>query len=89
MATSVPHVHPVEDFKWRIATLIEQALEMYRRTGDITTFEQSVKLARELYESHLKLAGNKGTMDWSYINKYAPALEKVENIVQRIKAKGV
>lgn len=86
MATSVPQVNPVEDLKWRIGGLMERALEIYKDTGDIDALDQSVKFARELYEEHLKAAGNKGTMNWNYINKFAPALEKVEAIVQRRRA---
>ncbi len=81
--TSVPQVHPIEDLKWRIASLLERGLEIYRATGDILVVDQATKLARELYESELKLAGNKRTMDWPYINRCGAAIEKVEEIVRK------
>lgn len=89
MTTSVPQVYPIQNLKWRIGRLMERSVRVYRETGDIDPLEQATKLARELYETGLKDAGHKGTMDWDYINQFAPALERVEEIVRKRKALAV
>lgn len=85
MTTSVPTVIPLEHVKWRIAALMERASEVYQATGDINALDKITQLARELYESELKPAAHKGLMDWGYLNKYALALEKVENFIRKVK----
>lgn len=85
MTTSVPTVIPLEHVKWRIAALMERAAEAYETTGDINTLDAVTQLARELYESELKPAANKGLVDFDYLNKYRLALEKVENFIHKVK----
>ena len=85
MTVSVPQVHPIEDLKWRLACLMQQALDEFRSTGNFDRLDQAQQLVRQLYDGEMKLAGNKGTMDWGYIERCGKAIEKVESVIQRAK----
>lgn len=89
MKTSVPQVWPINDQKHLFGTLVEKALEVYRLSGDIDMLDRAVKLTREFYDSEMKIAGHKGSLDWDHINNASKALEKVEEIVRRRKAAAV
>lgn len=68
-----------------MGVLVEKGFEVYRLSGDIDMLDQAVKLAREFYDSEMKIAGHKGTLDWQHINDASKALEKVEAIVERVR----
>lgn len=87
MNTSVPQVWPINDAKFRMGELVEKALEVYRLSGEIDMLDQAVKLTREFYDSEMKIAGHRGTLDWKHINEASKALEKVEDFIRRTKAK--
>lgn len=83
MATSVPTVIPLQEFKLQIAKLLELSLELKRQTGDAIYFKDAVKQARLLYESQMKEAANMGRLDRNYLNQIGSALERVEDIAAR------
>ena len=86
MKTSVPQVWSINDQKHLFGTIVEKGLEVYRLSGDIDMLDQAVKFAREFYDSEMKIAGHKRTLNWDHINEASKALEKVEEIVRRRKA---
>jgi hypothetical protein len=83
MTTSVPTVIPLQEFKLKVARLLELSLEFKRQTGDASHFKGAVAEARLLYESQMKEAANMGWLDRKYLNQVGAALERVEAIAAR------
>ena len=87
MTTSVPQVKSIEDLKWKAAELLQLGVEATRLYGDVSYLEFAMKPIRGLYEEFLKVDANLGKLDRGYLEEVRKAIEKVENIITRARAR--